>query len=137
MKKFIVFGILLICLALSSSISDSKINQKIENESIEYSEIKPFSNNEEFITKITAFVCGEEIKVKGNGLIRQLELWTGETYSDIKIIGFKKPLYPLYKSYFNITPSYINVPRFIGLTIPVENLYVDVIGFALGDIEWE
>ena len=108
MKKYCIFLLIFLLIFSSfsqlSAITNSKIessatyekndilDEKMMDNEIELEdniEIESVDNNIEIITKIIAFVCGEEIKIKGNGLIQQIELWASESDSDIKITGFK------------------------------------------------
>ena len=124
-----VILLLFIGIVVLSSVSSKDVSV--------FNDIMLDDNNEEVLTRITAFVMLDDIK-SNNGLIVNIELWdSGFEDSSIDIFGFKKPLYPLRESFFKEKPKHLIAPQFIGLILPVENLYVYVIGYALGNIEWE
>ena len=139
LKKSIVTVILLLFIGVSvlSSVSSEDVSASNDIILEDKNEIGLEDNNEEVLTRITAFVMLDDIK-SNNGLIVNIELLdSGFEDSSIDIFGFKKPLYPLRESFFKEKPKHLIAPQFIGLTIPVENLYVYVIGYAFGNIEWE
>ena len=139
-SKGLVVGIIAILVGVSvlSSVSSKDISSSMGRILEDNAEIALWDNNKEIITHITGYVWFEDIIWSGNGLISQLELWDrGYEDTNIRIIGFKKPLYPLYESYFKTNPSHIIASRFFGLSFPYEEFYVYIRGFAFGNIEWE
>ncbi len=81
----------------------------------------------------------EHIQLGGIFIFEQLEVWDKGWLDNsyIKIKGFKKPLYPLYKSYFNENPSHVIASQFIGyalMNVPVFSVVFR--GVVLGNIEW-
>ena len=127
----------LIGVSALSSVSSKDIS--ISNEMIveDNAEIGLVDNNEEIITRIYGRVWFEDIQLS-IGIIEQLEVWDrGWCDGYITIKGFKKPLYPLYKSYFNENPSHVIASQFIGFALPlVTEFTVIFFGVALGNIEW-
>jgi hypothetical protein len=94
--------------------------------------------DEEICTRISGGVFIDYIKLSGDGLFKRLELWDNHWESYIHIKGFKKPFFPIFKSYFTVEPNHLIADRFIGLTNEIYDPipFVFVQGIAFGNIEW-
>ena len=139
-KKGLVIGIIILFIGVSVLSSVSSKDVSVYNDNIEENNVSNelFDNNEEMFTRIGACVYQGDLKLKGDGLIKELELRDNyENRTQIGIWGFKKPLYPLKESYFTAKPKHLYSSRFIGFCFQFEELYALVNGVAFGNIEWE
>ena len=97
---------------------------------------KPLDSNREIIT----FIDGScnEITIKGFGLMRRAEIWTGDFKTIVILDGFKFPfLIDGIRNHFSIDyASHIIIPHFIGIRWRASTVSYWVRGIALGNIDW-
>ena len=100
-------------------------------------EIEQMDNNNEIITRISDYIGLDYYSSEGI-LLQKVEFWTyGDPFCYLEIIGYKRPLFPLYDSKFNASPKHIIADRFFGLILQMDEHYVTIGGYAIGNIEWE
>lgn len=131
MKRLTVIGISFLFVTTCISSSAIGVNTNIKNETIQNSEIKSIDFNREIITYISC--TGDPLKVIFEGKY-YFEMWEDD---GIPLIGYKfRPLLPGFRIFFKMC-KHVIAPCFILLHYTVHYGSCFVIGFAIGDIQWE
>ena len=107
------------------------LNRKIKNDTIQDSEIKPIDLNREIITYISCI--GDPLNVKFEGKF-YFEMWEDD---GIPLVGLKFKFFPPRIGPYIKTCKHVIAPCFILLHYTVHYGSCFLIGFAIGNIQWE
>ena len=140
LRKGLIVGIIILFVGVSvlSSVSSKDVsvsNDKVDDDN---NEVELLEDNQKEIYTIFKNQRVEYINV-GDHVFPWFSIGYVEIYSygGFTIKGYKSPLYPLNKSWFELDVRQVNAPLFIGrywIDWIEEWTYVD--GIAIGNIEW-
>ena len=143
LKKGLVLGIIVLFFGVSVLSSASSKDVSVYNDKIvdDNNKVELLEDNQNEIYTIFDNVNVQNVDTSGS-ILNYLGFVVGwielSSYVEFTIKGYKRPIFPLSESWFELKVEYVYAPFFIGRWDPDydEPLWSYIDGIAYGNIEW-